>query len=98
VEGSVALADDELRKNGNTPFNVETDSPDPIVLEGAPDCPNSNWVEYLLFKEALIAVNQPYPTNKVLEVKCEFERPTKGGDFAKADVLSCFQKQFRHLR
>jgi hypothetical protein len=43
VTGSQAIPEGEI-KNGNTPFNVTTLAPAPLI-PGAPDCPNPNWEE-----------------------------------------------------
>jgi len=55
-------------KNGNTPFDVATASPQTPV-PGAPGCPNSNWTENIVdvaFTSATITVEQP-PGTVVLQ-------------------------------
>jgi hypothetical protein len=87
VEGSESIPADEV-KNGNTPFSVMTIAPDPII-PGAPDCPNTNWVESiddLMFTSASISVYQG--GELVLSVECSFDPATSDGMVAKQDV-SC---------
>jgi hypothetical protein len=91
VLGSQAIPKDEF-KNGNTPFNVTTIAPDPII-PGAPDCPNPNWVESiddLAFTSAIITVEQPAGT-LVLTVSCTFDSPTSDGSVSKRDVTCSSQ-------
>lgn len=86
VTGSQAIPKEEL-KNGNTPFDVTTIAP-AVVIPGAPDCPNPNWVEtidYLAFTSAVITVEQPEGTT-VLTVTCTFDPPTADGMVSKQDV------------
>ena len=90
VSGSQAIPASEI-KNGNTPFNVTTEAPDPII-PGAPDCPNTNWTETiddLAFTSATITVEQP-PGTVVLTVTCTFGSPTSDGPVPGANV-SCTQ-------
>lgn len=92
VTGSQKIPKDEL-KNGNTPFDVFTVPPDPII-PGAPDCPNPNWTEAiddLAFTSATITVEQPEGT-LVLRVECTFDPPTADGPVHKNDV-TCAQFQ-----
>lgn len=93
VLGSVALPEEEI-KNGNTPFSVTTLAP-PVVIPGAPDCPNPNWtetIEDLAFTSATITVEQPIGT-VVLVVECTIFPPSNDGQVSKADV-TCSQTQF----
>jgi hypothetical protein len=79
VTGSQAIPAAEI-KNGNTPFNVTTVGPGPVIA-GAPDCPNPNWTETiddLSFRSAVIVVEQPAGT-VVLTVSCIFTPPTSNG-------------------
>jgi hypothetical protein len=101
VTGSISLSVEEI-KNGNTDFAVETESPDPAMLEpidGAPGCPNENWTEQVTdfaFTSATITVQQPVGT-VVLVVKCTIDPPSADGEVPKGDV-SCTQLQSRKLR
>lgn len=86
VTGSTTLPEKEI-KNGNTPFNVETDAP-VAVIPGAPDCPNPNWTETiddLAFTSATITVEQPVGT-LVLTVSCTIDPPSEDGAISKGDV------------
>lgn len=86
VTGSQAIPEEEI-KNGNTPFDVETETPGPII-PGAPDCPNPNWTEEitdLAFTRATITVEQPEGA-VVLRVVCTFSSPTSDGAVSKNDV------------
>jgi hypothetical protein len=86
VTGAQEIPAEEL-KNGNTPFDVFTVSPDPIIA-GAPDCPNPNWTETiddLAFTSATITVEQPVGTT-VLTVSCTFDPPTSDGAVHRNDV------------
>jgi hypothetical protein len=88
VTGSQAIPAEEV-KNGNTPFDVTTEEPDPII-PGAPDCPNPNWVEEIVdlaFTSAVITVEQPEGTT-VLTVSCTFQMPTEDGSVPRRYV-SC---------
>jgi hypothetical protein len=79
VSGSQAIPQSEI-KNGNTPFNVTTNPP-VTPIEGAPGCPNSQWIEDitdLSFTSATITVEQP-PGTLVLTVSCTFSSPTSNG-------------------
>jgi hypothetical protein len=79
VSGGEAIPASEI-KNGTTPFTVTTNAP-PSTITGAPDCPNSNWVESindLQFTSAVITVQQP-PGTTVLTVTCTFSTPTSNG-------------------
>jgi hypothetical protein len=90
VSGSQAIPEEEI-KNGNTPFNVTTVAPDPII-PGAPECPNPNWTEEitdLSFTSATITVEQP-PGTVVLTVTCSFSAPTANGAVPGGNV-SCVQ-------
>lgn len=92
VTGSQAIPEAEL-KNGNTPFDVATIAPDPMI-PGAPDCPNPNWVETiddLAFTSATITVEQPEGTT-VLIVDCTIDPPSSDGAIGKSDV-TCTQTQ-----
>lgn len=90
VIGSQAIPEEEL-KNGNTPFLVATIAP-PLVIPGAPDCPNPNWVESiddLAFTSAMITIEQPMGTT-VLTVACTIYPPSFDGPISKGDV-GCMQ-------
>jgi hypothetical protein len=90
VTGSQAIPEQEL-KNGNTPFDVTTVAPDPVI-PGAPDCPNPNWVETiddLAFTSATITIEQPAGTT-VLIVDCTIDPPSSDGPIGKSDV-TCTQ-------
>jgi len=79
VTGSEAIPEGEI-KNGTVPFNVSTTAPSPTIA-GAPDCPNTGWVETiddLAFTSATIYVEQPVGT-LVLTVSCTFSKPTSNG-------------------
>jgi hypothetical protein len=74
-------------KNGNTPFDVATASPQTPV-PGAPGCPNANWTENIIdvaFTSATITVEQP-PGTVVLTVSCSFSSPTANGAVPRGDV------------
>jgi len=91
VGGSDAIPQSQI-KNGNAPFNVTTNPPDPTIA-GAPDCPNSRWteaIEDLKFTSATIRVEQP-PGTTVLTVACTFSQPTSDGIVPKANV-SCVKQ------
>jgi len=52
------LGSDPLRKNGKSPFNVETDDPETIPWNAA-GCPNSNWtasIDFIFWTNATISV------------------------------------------
>ena len=86
VSGSSTITPDERLKNGNTPFTVETEPPPPYI-EGAPDCPNPNWVETiddLLFTSATITVEQGGVI--VFSITCTFSTPTSDGAVQPRDV------------
>ena len=86
VSGAVAIPEEEI-KNGSTPFTVTTVAPSPFIA-GAPDCPNSNWVEQisdLAFTSAVITVEQPFGTT-VLTVSCVFNPATVNGAVPRASV------------
>jgi hypothetical protein len=79
VSGGEAIPASEI-KNGNTPFDVTTEPP-VTPIEGAPGCPNSNWIEDitdLSFTSATMTVEQP-PGTLVLTVSCTFSSPTSNG-------------------
>jgi hypothetical protein len=87
VSGSQAIPASEV-KNGNTSFNVRTESP-PSTILGAPDCPNPQWTETitdLLFTSAVITVEQPFGT-VVLTVSCTFTSPTQNGSVPPGNVV-----------
>lgn len=92
VTGSQAIPQEEI-KNGNTPFNVTTQAP-ASPIPGAPDCPNTRWMETiddLAFTSATITVEQPAGT-VVLIVACTFASPTMDGPVPNNNV-SCTQTQ-----
>ena len=79
LTGTDPIPESEL-KNGTTPFSVETEPPVTPVA-GAPECPNSNWIEDITdvaFTSAVITVEQPVGT-LVLTVSCTFSSPTSNG-------------------
>ena len=87
VTGTQFIPEDEIDKNGNTPFAVVTNPPD-TPIPGAPDCPNPNWSEditELAFTSAVITVEQGGVV--VLTVDCEFASSTENGSVSKADVM-----------
>lgn len=81
VSGVQQIPETEI-KNGNTPFDVTTQTP-VTPIAGAPDCPNTNWIENitdLSFTSATIKVFQPSETNTlVLTVVCTFSPATSNG-------------------
>ncbi len=88
VTGSISIPASEI-KNGNTPFNVVTDSP-VTPVPGAPECPGSNWTENIVdmaFTSATITVEQP-PGTVALTVSCTISPPSSDGAISKDDV-SC---------
>jgi hypothetical protein len=93
VAGAVAIPEEEI-KNGNTPFNVETQEPE-TPIPGAPDCPNRNFTEDIVdlaFTEATITVEQPRGT-VVLIIDCTFSEPTSDGS-VRANEVDCTQTSF----
>jgi len=63
VGGEQSIPSEEI-KNGNVGFSVTTLAP-LTPIPGAPDCPNSNWDEFILdliFTSATITVEQPAGT------------------------------------
>jgi hypothetical protein len=84
VSGEQLIPDEEI-KNGNTPFNVQTDPP-VTPVPGAPECPNPNWDEYIIdlsFTSATITVEQA--GELVLTVECSFPA-TSDGMVSKGEV------------
>ena len=52
------LGNDPIRKNGKSPFDVETTDPDVIAWDAA-GCPNANWtghVDFIYWTDATISV------------------------------------------
>jgi len=52
------LGNSPIRKNGKSPFNVETDDPETIPWDVA-GCPNSNWtgrIDFIFWTNAMITV------------------------------------------
>jgi hypothetical protein len=52
------LGNDPIRKNGKSPFDVETTDPDVIAWDAA-GCPNSNWtghIDFIYWTDATISV------------------------------------------
>jgi hypothetical protein len=91
VTGSISIPATEV-KNGNTPFEVETEPP-VTPIPGAPDCPNVLWEESITemaFTSATITVEQG--GNIVLTIECAFGAPTANGAISKDDV-DCVQIQ-----
>lgn len=91
VTGSQAIPAEEV-KNGNTPFSVMTQPPDPII-EGAPECPNTNWeerIDDLAFYWAKITVEQPAGFT-VLTVTCTIDPSSSDGAVPAASV-ECIQE------
>jgi hypothetical protein len=86
LTGTQAIPEEEI-KNGNTPFDVATASPETPV-PGAPGCPNSKWIENITdvaFTSATITVEQP-PGTVVLTVSCTFASPTSNGPVPGSNV------------
>jgi hypothetical protein len=86
VSGSVGIPADEV-KNGWTPFSVVTEPPATPVA-GAPDCPNSSWIEEIVdmqFTSATITVEQP-PGTVVFVVTCTIDPPSANGAVPGGDV------------
>jgi hypothetical protein len=51
---------DPVRKNGKSPFGVETDEPAPFLSGSAGGCPNDNWtatIDFVFWTNATISVN-----------------------------------------
>ena len=100
VEGAVEIPEEEI-KNGNLPFEVETEPPDPVIIPADDDrfvCPNPNWTQEITdleFFEATITVEQPVGT-VVLTVECDIDPATSDGLVDKADV-ECTQIFARRL-
>lgn len=89
VTGSDLITAEEIGKNGNVHFTLETDAPE-TPIPGAPDCPNPNWTEEIVdlaFTQATLFVYQP-PGNLVLTVTCEFASPTEDG-IVDPDAVEC---------
>jgi hypothetical protein len=90
VSGSQAIPAGEV-KNGTVTFSVSTAAPSAIIA-GAPDCPNSGWIEAitdLAFTSAVIRVEQPVGTT-VLTVSCSFSPATSNGPVP-AGTVTCTQ-------
>ena len=88
LTGTQRIPEAEI-KNGNTPFDVATTSPETPV-PGAPGCPNSNWIENITdvaFTSAVITVEQP-PGTVVLTVTCTFSPATSNGPVP-GSTVSC---------
>ncbi len=88
VSGVQQIPESEI-KNGTTPFAVTT-LPPPSTIQGAPDCPNTNWTESisdLAFTSATITVEQPAGT-VVLTINCTFTPPTSNGPVPGGNVSS----------
>ena len=72
VSGVQFIPEEEIEKNGTTPFTVTTDPPE-TPIPGAPGCPNVQWTEDitdLAFTSATITVYQG--GNVVLVLYYEF--------------------------
>jgi len=92
VMGAEAVPKEEI-DNGNLDFSVDTLTPE-TPIEGAPGCPNPNWVQTiddLAFTEATILVEQPEGT-PVLRVDCTIDPASEDGPISKGDVV-CTQTQ-----
>lgn len=89
LTGTQIIPEGEI-KNGNVNFSVQTTSPDPNPIPGAPDCPNPQWTERItdvLFTNASLTVEQPASV-VVLQVECVFAPPTSNGSVPPGTV-SC---------
>lgn len=87
VKGGEPIPETEI-KNGNLPFDVETDEP-VTPIPGAPECPNPKWTEDITdvaFTSATIRVSQGGVL--VLTVSCTFSSPTADGPVPGSNV-SC---------
>jgi len=88
LTGTEPIPESEI-KNGTTPFSVETEPP-VTPVPGAPECPNSNWIEDITdvaFTSAVITVEQPVGT-LVLTVSCTFS-PSTGNGAVPGGTVSC---------
>jgi len=87
VSGSTAVPAGDI-KNGNVTIATTTNPPT-TPIAGAPDCPNTNWIENitdLAFTSATITLFQDSnangtfePGELVLTVNCTFSPPTSNG-------------------
>jgi hypothetical protein len=87
LTGSTAVPKADI-KNGNVTISTTTNAP-ATPIEGAPGCPNANWVENITdvaFTSATITVYQDFNGNGlfeagelVLTVNCTFNPPTSNG-------------------
>ncbi len=62
------LGTDPVRKNGKSPFGVETQDPAPFLSGSAGGCPNDNWtatIEFVYWTAATITVKS-LPTGAIL--------------------------------
>jgi hypothetical protein len=91
VGGQEAIPEGEI-KNGNLAFSLGTEEAGPQI-DGAPDCPNPNWVETVVdlqFTSAELTILQAGEV--VLIVSCTFSEPTDDGPVPAGDV-TCMQQQ-----
>ena len=87
LTGTESITPDAISKNGNAPFSVDAVLASATV-EGAPDCPNPNWIETITdiaFTSATVTVTQGSNT---FTVTCTFNPPTSDG-LVPAKNVSC---------
>jgi len=87
LTGTQTITPDDISKNGNAPFSVDAVLASATV-EGAPDCPNHNWIETITdiaFTSATVTVTQGSNT---FTVTCTFNPPTSDG-LVPAKNVSC---------
>jgi hypothetical protein len=87
LTGTQTITPDAISKNGNASFSVDAVLASATV-EGAPDCPNPNWIETITdiaFTSATVTVTQGSNT---FTVTCTFNPPTSDG-LVPAKNVSC---------
>jgi hypothetical protein len=85
VTGSASFDKSQI-ENGNLIFSVETNPPQ-TPIAGAPDCPNSSWVESITdmsFTSATITVRQA--GSVVFTLTCTFSPATSNGTVSSRTV------------
>jgi hypothetical protein len=88
VGGVQGIPPRRISAAGEAAMRVATAVPD-LVIEGAPQCPNTNWSETIVdlqFTQAVITVQQPLGT-VVLTKTCTFSNPTADGLVPPANVV-----------